>query len=59
MIPLVKSVRFPIVLAEKACTLPTIEAAKSEPGRWGRDNPPPPGDVEGLGAADGLGELGR
>ena len=56
--PLVRSVRLPIVLAENACTLPTIEAAKSEPGKCGRETLPPPGD-EGAETVEGLGALGR
>jgi hypothetical protein len=31
----VKLVRFPTTLVEKLCTVPTTEAAASEPARWG------------------------
>ena len=43
---LVKSVRLPITLPEKVCTLLTIDAAKSEPGRCGSETPPPAPPVE-------------
>lgn len=50
----VKSVTLPITLLDTFCTPLTIEAAKSEPGRWGNDKFPPEGrpavgsDVAGL-----------
>jgi hypothetical protein len=47
--PLVNSLMFPTTFPEKVCTLLTMEAAKSEPGRLGRETLPPPPD--GTGAA--------
>ena len=45
--PEVNWLTLPITPAEKLDTPLTTEAAKSEPGRWGRLTPPPPPDVPG------------
>ena len=50
---LVKSDRFPITFPEKFCTPLTMEAAKSEPGRWGKEILPPPGPAVDIGAEAG------
>jgi len=52
----VKLVIFPTTPAEKLCTPLTIDAAKSEPGRFGSDVPPEEGLLEETGLADGVGE---
>ena len=58
VIALVKSVTFPTTPLEKFCTPCTMEAAKDEPGRVGREKLPPPGlSVEGMLTVDGRGTL--
>jgi hypothetical protein len=38
--PLVKSETLPITPAAKFCVPVTTEAAKSDPGKWGKPEPP-------------------
>jgi hypothetical protein len=52
----VKLVTFPTTPAEKLCTPVTIDAAKSDPGRCGNDEPVAEGLLVEIVLVDGLDE---